>query len=144
MSRELPFFYAKVDMDALTKISSGGKLQWKLMDPPYESNMSLPIPKQQFHVFVPISDPHLLTDTCLYKMNLNPKYIVCYDTILSIGTLCELEGKDGYWCLVTHCSECDRNNKNKNLKKISCSTPNCANNVMFRQKLKQQDCYVGL
>lgn len=150
-----PFFYAKVDVDALKQISSNGEIKLKPVDPPYETYFSLPLPKQVFSATIPVSNPHLITDTVLYKTNLNPKSIFFQGALLSIGTLYELEGEDGLWCLITHCSECFReflgftrvNNadpyQQEKMKIIRCSTPNCANNLMFRQKVKQDQHYVG-
>lgn len=73
--------------------------------------------------------------------------------LLYLGVLCELEDKDGLWCLMTHCSSCFREfcgfpsirpNENKNIMKIvRCNTPNCANNPIYRQKLKKTNQYVG-
>lgn len=152
MSNDHPFFYAKVNLEELKKISSNGEIKCRPIDPPYETEFSLPIPKQKFYVDIPISTPHLITDNVIYDLNLNPKYIFCYGSILSIGTLCEFEENDGLWCLITHCSECYReffgysrinNNNQEKLKIIRCSTPNCANNLLFRQRLKDTKQYIG-
>ena len=137
------FFYAKVDVEALQTISSNGQVNKRPIDPPYATCSSLPTPRKQFHVDLAISDPYKITDNVLYEMNLNPKNIVCYGTVLSVGTLCELEGQDGLWCLMTECSECFRQRDEDHTKTIRCSTPNCANNLLFRQQLKDTDRYVG-
>ena len=135
------FFYAKVDMEALQKISSNGQVNKRPIEPPpYET---CGFPRQQYHVDLPISDPCKITDNVLYEMNLNPKHIICYGSVLSIGTLCELEGQDGLWCLMTECSECFRQRDEENTKTIRCSTPNCSNNLLFLQRLKDTDRYVG-
>lgn len=140
-------FYAKVDMEALTKISSNGHVNMRpIFTPlPNENCSSLPTPLQQFRVDLPISEPHKIMDTVLFAMNLNPKYIVFYGAVLGVGTLCELEGQDGLWCLMTDCSQCFREQEIEadKWKTIRCSTPNCANNIMFRQKLKDCHQYVG-
>lgn len=133
-------FYAKVDMEALTKISSNGRVNRK---PVHETCSS--VETKQFHVDLPISEPHKITDTVLFAMNLNPKHIVCYGAVLSVGILCELEGQDGLWCLMTECSQCFRDQETEadKWKTIHCSTPNCANNMMFRQQRKDKNEYVG-
>lgn len=131
------FFYAKVDMEALQKISSNGRVNKRLVGST----------GREFHVDLPIVDPCKITDNVLYEMNLNPKHIICYGSVLSVGTLCELEGQDGLWCRITECSECFRqeNDEEKDhYKTIHCSTPNCVNNIMFRQKLKDTNCYAVL
>lgn len=143
MSRQ-SFFYAKVNVEALQKISSNGQVNMKPIEPPYDTYFSLPTPRRKFHVDLPISDPHKITDNVLYEMNLNPKHIICYGSVLSVGTLCQLEGQDGLWCLMTECSECFRQEEEKeHYKTIRCSTPNCANNMLFRQRLQDINSYVG-
>lgn len=144
--KEVNNFYAKVDMDALTKISSSGRVNMRPVSTLLSNenvSSSLPIPIQEFHVSLPISEPHKIMDTMLFEMNLNPKHIIFYGAVLGVGTFYELDGQDGLWCVITECSQCFREQEEDTWKPIRCSTPNCANNILFRQKLKDRNEYVG-
>jgi hypothetical protein len=142
--REYPFFYVPVDMQLLRQFSDDIELAPTM--PPYESYFDFPVPESMFRMNIYLKkdfNKQYVRDVAL-QAGLNPKYFIHTpdSNVLYGGVVCQLKGREGYWCMATHCGECLHKFLQKassNRFRCQCDAPNCANNIRFRRRFIHDD-----
>lgn len=142
--RDYPFFYVPIDMELLRQFSDEIELDPTM--PPYESYYDLPVPGSMFRMNVRLKkdlNKKYVRDIAL-QAGLNPKYFMHTpdSNVLYGGVVCQLQGREGYWCMATHCSDCFRKflgMASVGGHRCQCDAPNCANNIRFRRRFIHDD-----
>lgn len=135
--RDYPFFYAPVNMSLLQEFAD--KIDIKENSGPYEKYFDLPVPDKRYSLYMHINNRLENKDvgSLLLAAALNPKRIFHTNDpkVLYATDICRLQGRDGYWSMMTHCSKCFRHPTHR----FQCDAPNCANNIKFRRKFIHDD-----
>lgn len=137
-----PFFYAKVDIPLLRRLSAGGLSVWELQPSRLHCSVEFPQPIRQFAI--EMRTLHNISDSTILRVGLNPRYYYynMQSRRLYTGVLTQLRGYDGCWSLSTPCQQCTEHVLMSSLEELpsprTCSTPNCANNTIFRSELLSQ------
>lgn len=141
-----PFFYAKIDTVLLDSCCiDQNTIRVHNKKPPFNTYFNLPLPCRQYSKEFKV-DKERMSSNIINDIGLNRKYAFLNEDYLNTGVLSEFDGVDGVWCLITHCSICFR----EFLGLVSgmrdtyyCNTPNCANNITFRNKMKTGNRFIG-
>lgn len=138
--RIYPFFYAPVDMSLLQEFAD--RIDILENQGPYEDYFDLPIPDKRYSLEIHISNHVENKDVwpLILAAALDPRRVSHTNDpkVLYATDICGLQGREGYWSMMTHCATCFQK-VNKLPDRFQCSTPNCANNIQFRRKFIHDD-----
>lgn len=128
-----PCFFVPVGMELLRQYSD--RIAMEKMEPPgFADPLGLVVSMTQMCVHLKKDFDKDYVRDLVVQAGLDPESIIYTPgtDVLYGGKICQLKGRNGYWCPASYCRGCSH--KMDGPQRFQCSAPNCANNVRFRRK----------